>query len=315
MKQSVSTINVAEYQAHWLHNGDLSWRQSNCYVDLWIEVLHRLSLNPIASFAFTLAADFEGDQWTFFKVPLHDLFLLYGIDVQELNIWQSLLEHVSVQLSRNRLVLVEVDAFYLPDVHDTSYQQAHEKTTIGIHTLDIEERTLGYFHNSGYYTLQGADFDGIFQERALPPYVEFARFDYLNQKSDAELAAIALDLTKKYVARRPRQNPFIEYTQQFQEFFAAPPELEGFHKYAFATLRQYGSCYEYAAVFLKWLAEHDVPRWLVPAEHFEAISGTTQILMLKAARMAKTKKPFDYRALLASLQDHWDQAMDALLEG
>ena len=96
MRLAVHSINVEQYQSHWLHTREATWRQSNCYVDLWIEILSSLKLNPVASFGFTLNIDFEGDQWTFFKVPLADLYTLYGIDVQELTIWHAVLEHAKV---------------------------------------------------------------------------------------------------------------------------------------------------------------------------------------------------------------------------
>ena len=58
--------------AHSLHRSDRCWTETNCYVDVWIEVLHALGLDPTAAGAFTLSTDFEGDQWTFFKFPPED---------------------------------------------------------------------------------------------------------------------------------------------------------------------------------------------------------------------------------------------------
>ena len=49
------------------------WPETNCYVDLWIEVLAAAGFTPEAMLGFTLTQDFEGDQFTFFKVPLEDL--------------------------------------------------------------------------------------------------------------------------------------------------------------------------------------------------------------------------------------------------
>src|SRR6185312_4334966 len=62
-------LNAATYSPHDLHRTERIWLETNCYVDLWIELLHTLKLDPVASMAFTLAMDFEGDQWTFFKQP------------------------------------------------------------------------------------------------------------------------------------------------------------------------------------------------------------------------------------------------------
>ena len=81
------------YQRHDLHSLERIWPEKNCYIDIWIELVHSLRLDPMAMMAFTVAIDFEGDQWTFFKPPHEDLKQLYGIDVQELYVWRPLLEH------------------------------------------------------------------------------------------------------------------------------------------------------------------------------------------------------------------------------
>ena len=280
--------------------------------------MHSLELNPVASFAFTLASDFEGDQWTFFKVPLHDLLLLYAIDVQELNIWNSLLEHICVQIARNRLVFVEVDAFYLPDVSDTSYHQEHEKTTIGMRAIDPQAQQLSYFHNSGSYTLSGDDFVGIFHNgrQQLPPYVEFAKLDALKKLSDDKLAEQASELMHAHLACLPTTNPFIAYRQHFEQYMASlqDQDMAFFHKHAFATTRQYGAAYEYAAIFLRWLASHQgsSDHLLTAAQYLEDIASTAQVFLLKTARTARTKKPFEYHPLLDTMENNWNQAMNLL---
>ena len=313
----LENITVENYQSHKLHSGETLWSQSNCYVDLWVEMLHSLKLNPVASLAFTLTTDFEGDQWTFFKIPSYDLFLLYGLDVQELQIWDSLPHHILTQTQRNRLVLVELDAFYLPDVRDTSYHQAHEKTTVGVQRIDLATREMDYFHNSGLYTLRDADFERIFhigedpEMLPLPPYVEFAKLDHLKRHSDTELAALASELLQAQFARRPVVNPFIAYRQHFNNYVALLPEhtLEDFHKYAFATMRQYGASYEYAGFFLRWLADYKGESLREAASAFEEISSNAQVLLLKTARAVRSKKPFDFQAFLEPMEANWDKAM------
>ena len=74
----------SEYPCSELHGPENTWIEKNCYIDIWIEVLHSRGLEPLASLAFTLGLDYEGDQFTFFKTPLSDLRLLYGVEVQEL---------------------------------------------------------------------------------------------------------------------------------------------------------------------------------------------------------------------------------------
>ena len=83
-----------------LHQGERVWQETNCYVDLWIELLHGFGLDPRAALGFTVTQDFEGDQFTFFKFPLEDLDRLYGTQVQELAIYDSLETRVLAQTLR-----------------------------------------------------------------------------------------------------------------------------------------------------------------------------------------------------------------------
>ena len=68
---TVLDLDAASYARHALHAEDRVWVEKNCYVDIWIEVIHALGCEPLAMLPFVVALDFEGDQWTFFKPP-HD---------------------------------------------------------------------------------------------------------------------------------------------------------------------------------------------------------------------------------------------------
>jgi len=176
-------LTEAGFTPHPLHATERTWTETNCYVDVWIEVLHALGLDPVAAAAFTLNCDFEGDQWTFFKYPPEDLRTLFGLEVSEMNIWRPVVDHVEEQLAMGRLCTVEGDAWFLPDTRGVSYRSEHVKTTIVPARLDRPARHLGYFHNAGFYELGGDDFDGLFRlgehadPAALPPYVESIRLD------------------------------------------------------------------------------------------------------------------------------------------
>lgn len=80
-------IDPDTYRCHPVHATDRVWSETNCYVDLWVEVLHALGHNPIPASAAVLSTDFDGHQWSFLKFAAEDLRLLYGIDANELNIW------------------------------------------------------------------------------------------------------------------------------------------------------------------------------------------------------------------------------------
>ena len=84
MSCQVLAIDADGYQSNRLHHSHMPWQETNCYVDVWIELIHALGFDVEPSLAFTLAVDFEQDQWTFFKPPLNDLNELYGIEVEEL---------------------------------------------------------------------------------------------------------------------------------------------------------------------------------------------------------------------------------------
>ncbi len=58
------------YQSHFSHAGERIWPETNCYLDLWIETLHALGLDPVPAFACALSADHDGLQWCDQAAPL-----------------------------------------------------------------------------------------------------------------------------------------------------------------------------------------------------------------------------------------------------
>ncbi|HXC25883.1 MAG TPA: DUF1839 family protein [Gemmatimonadaceae bacterium] len=323
MNSAILSLDPATYERHALHQGERAWQETNCYVDLWIELLHAFGLDPVAAMAFTVAMDFEGDQWTFFKQPLADLYILYGIDVQELAIWRPLIQHVVEQVRLGKPVLMEVDAYYLPDTAGVSYQIEHTKTTIAVQAIDLEARTMGYFHNAGYFTLSGDDFDNIFRLKAsaddgavwLPPYTEIVKLGMLQRRSPDELARQAADLLRVHLGRRPTDNPVRKYQTQFasdvQQLSGGP--MQAFHVYAFATLRQCGACAEIAATFLRWLEQHG-ERDLEPAARgFETIATGAKTLQFQVARAVNAKRTVDFAPMLAAMAVGWDLAIGHLV--
>jgi len=313
-------LDASSYRSHSLHVGDRAWLETNCYVDLWIEVPHALGLDPVPSLSFTFGADFEGDQWLFYKQATSDLYDLYGIDVEELAIFRPVHEHAELQASRGRVVLVEVDAFDLPDTRGVSYRTAHAKTTIGIESIDVAALRLGYFHNAGYFSLEGDDFrrlfglDRPFDPAALPPYTEFAKFDRLRRLSRPELARISLAQLKRHLERAPTDNPFerfaVHFRQDLEALMGKGPEA--FHQYAFATLRQCGSCFELAATYLRWLEEGGEADLSGHATALESIANSSRGLQMRAARAAMLRRPVDVEPALASMIEAWASVLGPL---
>lgn len=315
----------AAYMPHELHRADRIWPETNCYVDLWIELLHSLGMDPCAMLAFTIAMDFEGDQWTFFKPSLSDIHSLYGIDVQELTIWRSLPAQIEEQVSLDRPVLVEVDAFFLPDTQGVSYGIHHTKTTIAVRSIDRTAGTLGYFHNAGFFELGGADFVGLFGSthtstahsvggESLAPYTEIAKLERLVHRSDRELCNIARDLVTQHLRRRPSTNPVTRYRERFVRDVAwlSGQDMTVFHQYAFATLRQCGACAELAASFLKWL-DAQCGDCTPAIDHFETIAATAKSLQFKTARAVSTRKTTEFATMLDLMEGAWESAMADLI--
>ncbi len=301
---------------HALHDPSRTWPETNCYTDLWIELLHARGCDPTALFAFTVATDWEGDQWTFFKPPVADLESLYGVEVRELTVWRALPAHLAEHTDRGRVVLVEVDAHFLPDTAGTTYRVGHSKTTVGIDAIAPAARALTYFHNAGHFELSGDDYDGALALGAharadgLPPYAELAVLERLVRRDPADLRVIARGLLGTHIARLPARNPVAAYAAQCGADVAwlAGGQPDVFHRYAFATLRQCGAAWELAASSLRWLggAAGDV------APRFDALAGAAHTLQLRLARVAYTQKPADLSAPLAAMTAEWDAATTML---
>jgi Domain of unknown function (DUF1839) len=328
-RASAWNLAPGAHKPHALHAEARAWVEKNCYVDVWIEALHARGLEPLAMLAFTVRLDFLGDQWAFFKPPHADLFELYGIDVQELNLWRPLVRHAVEHLGRGDLVLSEADAFFLPDAQGTDYRRQHVKTTIVLETIDTDTRTLGYFHNGTYAALEGDDFDGALGIAAaaanpafLPLFAEVARVGRVRMLPRYELLDRSFDLLRHHLARRPTDNPFARFKVRFVEDVAALASegLAAYHAYAFATLRQCGANFELASFYLKWLdeliSERDPSssddRLARASVHFDEISSNAKALVLKGARAVTTKKPSDFSSMLDGMETSWGAAMNLL---
>lgn len=296
------------YIKHALHDPDRNWPETNCYTDLWIEILASRGQTPQAMLAFTVRQDFEGDQFTFFKPPLDDIEALYGITAQELAIFDTVERHAAQQLAQGRMPLIEVDGFFLPDTDGVSYQLVHTKTTIGIERLDIVQKRIDYFHNSGFYSLSGADYDGIFAPPAhgatLFPYTEFVKFGTGPGRPD--LAAASANLLRNHLKFRPAGNPIADYARAFPahaaDLTARPPEY--FHIYAFNLLRQLGANFELLGSYLDWLGAIRGVDLTEEAAAASTIAGGAKSFQFQLARgMA--------RGRLAGLESQLDPMIDA----
>jgi hypothetical protein len=318
MRKQVLALDPTHYRQHRIHGEDRNWAETNCYVDVWIELLHSWGFEPTAALAFTLGIDFEGDQWTFFKFPHADLYELFGLEVRELAIWRPLADHVDEQVALGRPVLVELDSFYLPDAAGTSYEREHVKSTVVVNEIDVGNERLGYFHNRGYFALQGADFAHVFNATEpqdptkLPPYVEFVKRRN-NPVRGQDLVRISLDQLRRHLRLLPTLNPFESFKNRFEADlrWLATETLEMFHRYSFATLRQFGSCFELTANYLNWLRQQNVTSMQDSIRGFTELAASAKALQFQLARSMARKKPLDLSAL-DTMAKTWCESVAAL---
>jgi hypothetical protein len=245
------------------------------------------------------------------KPPHDELRDLYGIDVQELNCWRPLLDHAVEHLAAGKLISTEADAWWLPDTSGTDYRRQHTKSTIVLNDLDVDGKRLGYWHNAGYFTLEGEDFVETFRDREMRFFAELVRIDRVVRRPESELRARSGKLLARHLAHRPAENPIARFAQRFARDL---PELQAkglahYHAWAFATVRQLGAAAELLAVYLRWLAGEDAGQFAPAAAAYDTISAGAKSFILKAARAVNSKKPFDASASF----DEWARAWAAAI--
>ena len=300
---SLLGLDPATYASHPVHRPDFGYPETNCWTDVVVELLHARGDEPLAALGCTLALDHEGDQFTFFKPRPDELEALYGVDVHELQPYRSLDRHLRTQLDQGRTLIVEVDAWWLPDTAGTSYRSEHVKTAIAVEAL--EDDRLVYFHNAGLHQLSGEDLTRVLVPDVLPGYVEVVRFDAGPRLQGEELRTAARELLRDNLLRRPGRSPFAAFGDQLgrelDEVLALDPAQV--HVFAFATTRMAGAAAALAAEHVRWVLRAEEA-----AACFNRVSQGTRTLTMRLMR----RKPFDPSALVAALAADWAEGHDRL---
>jgi len=309
----VITATPSTHRSHFTHHADRDWPETNCYLDLWIEILHALGLDPIPALACLLAADHDGFNWTFAKQQPEDLRRLYGLNVNEENAWLPVHELIKSGAARGVLHTVEVDSWWLPDTAGTAYHSDHVKTTITPTTFDAERHRLQYIHNAGLYELSGDDFNGIFgllpgSELTLPPYIEVIR----HQPEQAVAGALEI-VVREHLSRRASGNPVERLAASVHDASGWLPDagMSTFHLWAFASLRQCGA----TAELLADLAEHintAFPGAASAAPALRQVSASAKSAQFKMARVANGRKG-DVAPALSAMVTGWQEGFAAIV--
>jgi hypothetical protein len=309
---SLLGLDPSTYRAHALHSSERTYPETNCYTDILIELLHARGDEPLAAMGATVRIDFEGDQWTFFKPPPEDLEELFGLDIHEMQPYRSLPDQAAEQIALGHTLIVELDAWYMPDTAATSYHSEHVKSSVAIESVDRAGESMRYFHAAGLYELSDEDYRGVFRlgrdfsADVLPPYTELVRFDAGPRLRGEELLAAARRRLRHHLDRRPSTNPFVRFGEQLERDL--PRLLEGdasdYHDYAFATVRMAGSAFEAAGSHVQWLLK-DAGAISGP---FAQIVEGCKILSFRLAR----RRAFEPAPTIAELARAWDEALSRL---
>ncbi|HEX7356066.1 MAG TPA: DUF1839 family protein [Mycobacteriales bacterium] len=304
---------------HPVHDDASTWPETNCYVDLWIELLHSRGLDPMLACGFVFDSDLDGRQWSFHKYDLEDLLLIYGIRVAELNVWRSLAWHLQEHLAAGRLLTVEVDAFFLPDTYGVSYQQQHVKTTIAVDAFDPDVPSVGYFHNRGRYETSGGEAAALLRldgdpPGVLAPYVETVSFGHAGAAPSVDEAV--LERARVHLGRRAEGNPVARLGDQLRadidwlvEETARDEQVS--YDYAFGSVRQCGAGAQLAARYVEALGRVDGVGAPEAVEAFDRVATTAKSLQFILTRRARGRRG-DLDSPLASMADDWATAMAAV---
>ena len=209
----------------------------------------------------------------------------------------------------------------MPDTAGTDYRQAHHKTSIVVSEIDLAARRLHYFHNAGFFALEGEDFDRLLNIGApaaeLPLFAELVRIDRLRHRPLDELRTLSLAELRFQLSRRPSGNPVTRFGQRYAADlpWLRAQGLAHYHAWAFGTVRQLGAAFELGARYLDWLAPVNpasAAEWAAAAAAFDEVSTGCKALILKGARAVMSPKPFDAEAACDPLAEAWARGMAAL---
>nr|WP_245193018.1 DUF1839 family protein [Kocuria sp. JC486] len=304
------------FSRHTLHGEESVWSNTNCYLDVWIELLHGLGRRPEPLFAAAVAADTQVEQFEFLKIDHRDLEEVHGIRVGEYDVWTTLVDHVRTQMQAGNLMIVEADAHWLPDTRGVSYGLEHTKTSIVPLHLDVTAQHLVYLHNEGLHELRGEDFDFVLGERRsegiVPaPYVELVRLDRLVPADDSRAREDTMRLLAHHAGRAPDHNPALALMDVLRSRFdwLQGAGMDGYHALCFETTRQLGLVALLAAAAVRF---SQVPELQSAADSWETVSREAKALQFQLARVARGRTSKSLESTMTTITDQWDDAAATL---
>lgn len=312
----IAGLSPEGFAQHPLHRDESVWSNTNCYLDVWIELLHGLGHAPEPMFAAATAATAQGTQFEFLKVEHRDLEEVYGLRVGEHDIWLGLQEQVLLQLAAGNPMLIEADAFWLPDTRGVSYGIEHTKTSIVVLSADPQAQELVYLHNEGLHRLSGEDVDRVLgpgrREGIVPsPYTELISLQGLRSPAEVDAVAQTRRLLRLHARRAPRANPAGELVEILRARLPWLGEhgMQGYHALCFETTRQLGVVAMLAAAACRHAQE---PGLEAAVQGWSAVSEEAKGIQFQLARIARGRGSKALEAAMDSVVEHWSQAAAAL---
>lgn len=238
---------------------------------MWVEVLHGWGLEPLAMLGCAVGIDFDRDQFKVLNVPSSDLKVLYGVSTYELTTYDLLETHVARQTAAGNVVLLDLDAFYLPDMPEF-YGMRHASIRVAVDRLNGASRSASYYRQGKRFELTGADFTGAFDAvstqglwEPLEP-AQARSITCVNRSEVPVLAeavpAFAVQLLRGHLSALPKRQPIAAFREAFHEgleTLSAGGEQYR-HAYVYSTLSRLGSHFELLAAHLHWLTEEGYPQ-------------------------------------------------------
>ena len=301
-----TALSPAGWRSHRLHALDRDWPETNCDLDLWIELSQGMDGEAEAILGFAAAQDFRADQFQLLVPPNEELEIFFGAAVRPLALYERFEDHFVRHVAAGGLVLLETDAFFLPDAAGVAYRRRHVKSTIAIAAIRPAERSLDYFHNLGFWRLEGDDYDMVVHrplhlqgDEIIPPYAETITFERAPLRGRALRTAARARLAWR-LSRVPRRDPVEAFGATLQERVAAlaARDENAFHDWAFHTLRQLGANFELLADHLAWL---DASAFETAADACRRASAGAKTLQFQIARAVARGRVRDVGGLVGEI--------------
>jgi hypothetical protein len=302
----------ATYVPHFMHTGERTYIETNCFTDIISELLHARGdgrsrrSGSFVEWTWRTTSGRSSSRWP-------STWRSSTNGHHEIQPYRSIPHQIEEQLRLGRTMTIELDAWYLPDTAATSYGNAHVKTGVIAEAIDLPNEVFRYYHNASLYELSGADFRGAFRTEpgwsgdVLPPYTELIRFDAGPRLEGEAVRRASLELLHGHLQRIVPGNPFDRFHARLVADL--PSLLEGdidrYHAFTFATFRMAGAGFELLASHVDWLlGDAGAP---ATAAMGRIVEGC-KVLGFKLAR----RRPFDPTDAMNDLSAAWTEAIDAL---